>query len=97
MQTCYNERSRCFTMKVPVSKDAESRFALSQTAKTLATELARCVDLINSRANPELFRMISFQLQRAGLHIGNAARAAERGLDGAATVATAADSDGVMT
>jgi hypothetical protein len=69
-----------------VDDDGNQRQILSQAARQLADELARCADLIDSGANPEFFRMIGFQLQRAGLHIGNAVRVAERDSDRFVTV-----------
>jgi hypothetical protein len=78
-----------------VDDDGNQRQRLSQTARQLADDLARCADLIDSGANPECFRMIGFQLQRAGLHISNAVRAAERGPDRFVTVEAATAFGGV--
>jgi hypothetical protein len=69
-----------------VDDDGNQRQTLSQTARQLADDLARCADLIDSGANPECFRRIGFQLERAGLHIDNAVRAAERNSDRLVTV-----------
>jgi hypothetical protein len=69
-----------------VDDDGNQRQTLSETARQLADDLVRCADLLDSGANPECFRLIGFQLQRAGLHIGNAVRAAERDSDWLVTV-----------
>jgi hypothetical protein len=80
-----------------VDDDGNKRLTLSHIARAFAADLARCADLIDSGANPESHRVIGFQLQRAGLHIGNAVRAAERGLDRFAIAAdVTAEPDGVM-
>jgi hypothetical protein len=69
-----------------VSDDGSQRDNLSQIARALADDLSRCADLIDRGANLESFRVIAFQLSRAGLHVGNAVKAAERGLGRFATV-----------
>jgi hypothetical protein len=57
--------------------DGSRRDNLSQIARALANDLSRFADLIDGGANLESFRVIAFQLNRAGLHVGNAVKAAE--------------------